>query len=124
MSNSAIVRGISREQACEIARSYPGVDEGIYHGQPTFLIRKKYVGRIFDDNESFVLRVEEPERGFLLAAQPETFYALDRYAGRPFLLIRLAEVDADEFQYMFEGTWRRAAPKYLQKEYDAQKGGV
>ncbi len=112
---------LSPEQACEIARSFPGVDEGVYRGQPTFMIRKKYVGRIFDDNESFVLRVEEPDRGFLLNAEPETFYAHDRYFGRPFLLIRLGMVDFEHFRFLFEKTWRGAAPKYLQKEYDARE---
>lgn len=110
------------EQACAIALSYPEVEQGTYRSQPSFTVQKKFIGRVFDDGEAFVLRCKEPERGFLLESQPETYFVMPHFAGWPYILVRLAQMDEDQFRYLYEKSWRIGAPKSVVKAWDEGKG--
>jgi hypothetical protein len=52
----------------------------------------------------------------LLAADPVKFFTEDHYNGFPAVLVRLAEIDADELRELLVDAWRCQAPKALLRE--------
>lgn len=112
---------VTIETVRQIAQRFPGVEEYLFFGTPAFRVRKKFLSRLKEDGESLVMRVNDPiEKDFLLEAQPDVFFITDHYVGYPYVLIRLASVDRDELQRLFENAWRTAAPKRLITAYDNQ----
>jgi len=96
-----------------IATSLPGVEVGTSYGTIGFRVRKKFLGRMKEDGETLVIRIEFGEREILCEGEPEVFYFTEHYRNYPAVLVRLAKVDDAELLRLFEQAWRRAAPKSL-----------
>ncbi|SHF11747.1 hypothetical protein SAMN02745157_1684 [Kaistia soli DSM 19436] len=96
----------------------PGVAESTHHGTMSFMVAKRFLGRIRDEDTVFALRCELDERDFLIEIEPEAFFTTDHYRGYPYVLIRLAAIDAERMAPLVERAWRMAAPKRLIASYD------
>ncbi|MBZ9936515.1 MmcQ/YjbR family DNA-binding protein [Mesorhizobium sp. BR1-1-16] len=96
----------------------PGVAESTHHGTMSFVVAKRFLGRIRDEGMVFALRCELDERDFLIEIEPEAFFTTDHYRGYPYVLIRLAAIDADRLAPLVERSWRMAAPKRLVAGFD------
>jgi hypothetical protein len=55
----------------------------------------------------------EGQKEALIAAQPKKFFTEPHYNGFPAVLVRLAEVNAQELRTLLEEGWRCQAPKEL-----------
>jgi hypothetical protein len=106
-------RGVSFETARQFFLALPGVEEGMAHGTPAFRVQKKFMGRLHDDGVTLVLKCDYGEREFRLQSDPATFYLTDHYVGYPYILIRLAQVDAGDLRVLINKAWRMIAPKRL-----------
>jgi len=111
--------GVSFDAVREIALGFPGMEEGSSYGTPAFRVRKKLVVRLKEDAESIVVMVTMDEKEALLAADPRVYFTTPHYDGYAAILVRLAEVEADDLRDLVEGVWRRLAPKRLVAAYDA-----
>lgn len=104
---------VTIEQFREIACSLPGVEEGTSYGTLAFRVRKKFLVRLREDNESLAVRIDFDLRDILLAADPETFFTTDHYRGYPAVLVHLEKIDAGRLRDVLTEAWRRQAPKKL-----------
>jgi hypothetical protein len=103
----------------ELARQFPGAEEGTSYGTPAFKVQGKLFVRLHQDGESLVVRIDESERAMRMQADPATFHITDHYVNYPMVLVRLASVDLDDLHDLLEESWRRVAPKRQVAEYDA-----
>lgn len=72
----------------------PGVEEGTSYGTPAWRAGKRLLTRLHQDGESIVLRIGNETRDNLLRADPETFFATDRYRGYPMVQARVDRLGA------------------------------
>lgn len=79
--------------------------------EPAFYVKKKFMGRLREDGDSFVIRVDEIERDFLLQAEPDIYTITDHYVGYPYILVRLSKANVDGLGRLLEAAWRQLAPK-------------
>jgi hypothetical protein len=101
------------------ARTLPGVEESTSYGTAAIKAKGKFIGRLKEDGESMVLRVDFLVRDHLMHAQPEVFYITDHYKNYPAVLIRLAAADADQVQELVESAWRASVPAKLVAQHEA-----
>jgi hypothetical protein len=113
---------VTFETVRRLALALPGVEEGTSYGTPALRVQKKFFARLKEDGETLVVRVDFDTRDILMAADPETFFITDHYAGYPAVLVRLSTVDSDELRDLLEEAWRRLAPKRLIKVWDEGRG--
>lgn len=104
---------VNYETVREIALAFPGVEEGPCYGTPGLRVRGKLFARLWEDGETLVLKVGFDAREMLMAADPETFYITDHYAGYPYVLVRLPTVRREQIEHLIEEAWRLNAPKRL-----------
>lgn len=102
------------------ALSFPGVEAGTSYGTPAFRVRGKFLGRLHQDGDSLVLRMDFDTREFLTRTSPSIYHFTDHYRDYPAVLIRFAAIDRDELAERIEEAWRGYAPKRLIAEYDAR----
>ncbi len=107
----------------QIALSFPGVEEHLVFGGPTFRVGKRFLASSAKiDADALVLKLpDQLQREFLVSSQPEIFYAPEHYASFGSVLIRLSQVDRDELRDLFEQAWRAYAPKRLVTTYQANE---
>jgi len=107
------------EEVREIARSFPGVEEGTAYGTPAFRVRGKFLTRLRAEDASLVLlEVNSDEREHLITAEPGTFHYTPHYANYPAILARLETVHPGSLRNLLERRWRAVAPKKLIKAHD------
>jgi hypothetical protein len=67
--------------------------------------------------EALAVRVQNlDEKALLLASDERKFFTEPHYNGFPAVMVRLAEMDADELKELLVVAWRTRAPKKLVKE--------
>gem|GEM_PF-1294027 len=93
----------------ELALKLPNVEESTSYGTPALKVRGKLFVRLKEDGETIVLRSDSFDREHLLSSAPETFYITDHYKDYPWVLVRLAKVDAAQLAVLLEDAWRRVA---------------
>jgi hypothetical protein len=105
----------SEDDVRRIALSLPGAEErASYGGRPSFYAGGRGFTGIWKDNESIVLMLDSMiEKQALLATEPRKFFTTAHYGESPRILVRLAEVDADELRELITESWRQHAPPYL-----------
>ncbi len=54
----------------------------------------------------------------LIAAAPDRFFDDDHYRGYPAVLVRLAQIEADELAGLLRQAWRIVAPKAIAKKHE------
>lgn len=107
------------DEVRQIAMSYPGVEEHIVFGGPTFKVGKRFLASIAKiDSDSLALKLpDQLQREFLVNSQPEIFYAPEHYANFGSVLIRLSQIEPEELRDLFEQAWRAYAPKRMVAAY-------
>ena len=115
---------MTAETARRIFLALPGVEEGPCYGTAGFRVRKKFLGRLRDDDTVLVVKCGFDERDFRLRADPDTFFTTDHYRGYPTVLVRLERVDESELEALLEHAWRQSAPKRLLAEHDRTKSSA
>jgi hypothetical protein len=106
------------EEVRQFARTLPGIEEGTSYGTPAFRVRGRFLGRLHDDGERLVLKIDLAEREALLQMQPSTFTVTPHYEPYPLVLIRLETVDPLELRELITEAWRQEAPKRLIADFD------
>ena len=125
-----------------IASGLPGAAEGTAHGQFGFSVenRGKAKGfvwtwmervdpkkaRVPNDSVLAVRVGDLGEKEALLASDPagRKLFTEPHYNGFPAVLVRLAEIDADELAELVTDAWRCLAPRELVEEFDRRGPGV
>lgn len=108
----------------EIVLAYPGAEEGVSYGRPSFKVNGKFFTRLRAEDDSLVLMdVSFDEREMLIEAEPDTFHFTAHYKDYPCVLARVADLHPGSLQNFLERRWRKIAPKKLVKDFDAAKAG-
>ena len=95
-----------------IVMAFPGVEEGSSYGQPSFLVRKKFLARLRkEDNSVVLLEVGPDEREMLMEAEPQTFHFTSHYKDYPAVLARLETLDPGSLRGFIERRWRKVSLK-------------
>ncbi len=106
---------VSKAQMEKIVLSFPGTEKGSSYGYPSYKVAGKFFTRLRDEDASLVMFVGSiDERDMLLAADPSVFHITDHYKDYPYVLARIAKIDAKRLQKMLERRWREIVPKKLQ----------
>jgi hypothetical protein len=112
-------RPVTFDTVRKLALALPGVEEGTSYRTPALKVRGKLFVRLKEDGETIVLKADFELRDLLMQTDPETFYITDHYRNYPYVLVRLASVDAGALPGLLEQAWRAAAPKALVARFDA-----
>jgi hypothetical protein len=103
-------------------RALPETEESTWFRTPCLRVRKKSFCRMKEDGETLVVRVVDLEdKEALLRSDPEVFWTTPHYDGYPYVLVRLAQVDAAQLRELIEDAWRLSAPKRVLAAYDADR---
>ena len=105
---------MSFDDVVRLCRDLPGIQVGTSFGTPALRVRRKFMCRMREDNETLVLApIDEIQQRFLMETQPEVFYKTPHYEGHDSVLIHLSRVSEADLSLLLEETWRRLAPKRL-----------
>lgn len=111
---------ITFDTVCEIARAFPGTQEGTSYGTRAIKVNKKLIARLREDGKTLVVICGFEERDLRMQAQPEIFFNLPHYYGYPTVLVHLDKVTKTDLREVMEVAWRRAAPRRLLTEHSAR----
>ena len=107
----------------EIVLSFPGAEEGLSYGQPSFKVNGKFFTRLRAEDQSLVLvDVGPDEREMLIEAEPATFHITPHYKDYPSVLARIESLHPGSLRNFLDRRWRRIAPRKLVKAFDAERG--
>jgi hypothetical protein len=113
------------EEMREIVLAFPGAEEGLSYGQPSFKVNGKFFTRLRREDDSLVLlEVDFDEREMLIEAEPETFHVTPHYKDYPSVLARIENLHPGSLRNFLDRRWRKIAPKKLVKAADAAKAGA
>jgi hypothetical protein len=116
---------MTREEMREIALSFPGAEEGMSYGRPSFKVNGKFFTRLrAEDNSMVLLEVPFDEREMLIEADPTTFHFTAHYKDYPAVLARIETLHPGSFRNFIERVWRRQAAKAAVKAYDAERAAA
>ena len=110
------------ETVRRLALALPGVAEGKAYGTPSLHVGRALLGRLREDGETVVLKVEPELREKLFSEEPDTFYTTDHHRAHPVMLVNLLAVRESALPALVEGAWRLVAPKRLASAYDLARG--
>ena len=111
---------VSFATVVELARAFPGVEEGTAYRTPALRVRGKFLARLREDGETLVLRIGFDERDILIASDPGVFFLTDHYRGYPAVLVRLAAIGRAELREILAVAWAQNAPRRLVDEWRRQ----
>jgi hypothetical protein len=110
------------EEMREIALSFPGCEEGMSYGRPSFLVNRKFFTRLRrEDNAMVLLEVSFDEREMLMEADPQTFFFTPHYKDYPSVLARLEHLHPGSFRNFLERRFRKIAKKSVVKAWEAEQ---
>lgn len=114
---------MTREEMKAIVLSFPGVEEGVSYGRPSFKLNGKFFTRLRAEDESLVLlEVSFDEREMLVEAEPGTFHITPHYKDYPSVLARLESLHPGSLRNFLERRFRKIAKKSVVKARDAERG--
>jgi hypothetical protein len=99
------------DEIVAIGLTYPGVTQFVTHGTPSLKVGSKFLLR---EREPGIIALGRPtidERDMLLESDPDLFFITDHYRDYPYVLVRMAKLDAGRFRALFETIWREKALK-------------
>jgi hypothetical protein len=100
MTYAAVVR---------LGLALPGAEESTSYGTPALKVHGNLMTRLWEDGKTLVVKTTFEERDELMAAEPETYYTTDHYAGYPWVLIRLPKAHADAVNDLLHAAHRLAS---------------
>ena len=103
-----------------IVLAFPGTEEGVSYGRPSFKLNGKFFTRLRDEDQSVVLmEVSFDEREMLMEAEPGTFHLTPHYKDYPCVLARIDTLHPGSLRGFLERRFRKVAPKKLVKAWEA-----
>lgn len=112
---------VDAEDLRRLFLALPGVAESTHHRTMSFIVGKRFLGRIRDDDTVFALRIGLDDRDLLIEMEPDAFFTTDHYRGYPYVLIRLAATDPGRLAPLVERAWRDTAPKRLVEAWEGSR---
>ena len=113
---------MTREEMTAIALSFPGAEEGMSYGQPSFKLNGKFFTRLRREDASVVLlEVPFDEREMLIEAEPQTFHFTAHYKYYPSVLARIETLHPGSFRAFLERRFRKIAKKSVVKAWEGEK---
>ncbi|MBA3963701.1 MAG: MmcQ/YjbR family DNA-binding protein [Chthoniobacterales bacterium] len=109
------------DDVCRLALAFPGVIEGHAYGGSSLHVGRKFLGRLREDGETLVLKVDQAERENLLEEMPDAFFLTDHYQPHPLVLVNLLAVKMPVLERLIEEAWRALAPKRVLSGYEKSK---
>ena len=107
------------EEMRNIILAFPGAEEGVSYGQPSFKVKNKFFTRLRREDQSVVLlEVGYDEREMLMEAEPATFHITPHYKDYPSVLARIATLHPGSLHNFLARRWRKIAPKKVVKAFD------
>lgn len=104
-----------------IVLAFPGVEEGVSYGRPSFKLNGKFFTRLRSEDESLVLmEVSHDEREMLMEAEPGTFHLTPHYKDYPCVLARIADLHPGSLRNFLERRFRKVAKKSVVKAWEAE----
>jgi hypothetical protein len=102
-----------------IMLAFPGAEEGVSYGQPSFKVNNKFFTRLRREDQSVVLlEIGYDEREMLMEAEPATFHITPHYKDYPSVLARIATLHPGSLHNFLARRWRKIAPKKVVKAFD------
>ena len=86
-----------------------GPDES--YGTPAFKVRGVLFLRLWEDNETLVVRTEIDRREDMIEEDPETYFLTDHYLNYPWILVRLPQIKREALREMIVAAWQLASKK-------------
>jgi len=108
------------EQIRAVALGLPGTVEARVRGTRSFTVRGKLFMRLMEDGQTLLLRTDPYERDHLLSTAPAVFTVTEQIRDHPWVFANLAAADPDQLRGLVRDSWRRAAPRRLVDEFDAE----
>ena len=113
---------MTQDEFRDIAMSFPGAEEGMSYGRPSFKLNGKFFTRLRAEDEAMVLlEVSHDEREMLMEAEPETFFFTAHYKDYPSVLARIATLHPGSFRAFLERRFRKIAKKSVVKAWEAEQ---
>jgi hypothetical protein len=106
------------DQVRQFALTLPGVLEGRAYGGPSLHVGRKFMGRLREDGETLVLKIDPAKRARLMEREPDAFFLTEHYRPHPYVLIDLLAVNPSTLRKLIEEAWRMVAPKRMISAYD------
>lgn len=107
------------EEIRKIVLAFPGAEDGVSYGQPSFKVNNKFFTRLRREDQSVVLlEVGYDEREMLMEAEPATFHITPHYKDYPSVLARIATLHPGSLHNFLARRWRKIAPKKVVKAFD------
>ena len=111
---------MTRDEMREIALSFPGAEEGMSYGRPSFKVNGKFFTRLRAEDDSLVLmEVSYDEREMLMEAEPGTFHLTPHYKDYPCVLARIGDLHPGSLKNFLERRFRKVAKKAAVKAWEA-----
>ena len=105
-----------------IVLSFPGAEEGVSYGRPSFKLNGKFFTRLRAEDDSLVLMDVSPdEREMLMEAEPGTFHLTPHYKDYPCVLARIADLHPGSLHNFLERRFRKVAKKSAVKAWEAEQ---
>lgn len=102
-----------------IVLSFPGVEEGVSYGRPSFKLNGKFFTRLRGEDDSLVLmEVSYDEREMLMEAEPGTFHLTPHYKDYPCVLARIEDLHPGSLRNFLERRFRKVARKTAVKAWE------
>ena len=110
---------MSPEEIRKIVLAFPGAEDSVSYGQPSFKVNNKFFTRLTAEDQSMVLlEISEDEREMLMEAEPATFHITPHYKDYPSVLARIATLHPGSLHNFLARRWRKIAPKKVVKAFD------
>ena len=114
---------MTRDEMRQIVLSFPGAEEGVSYGRPSFKVNGKFFTRLRHEDDSLVLlEVPHDEREMLIEAEPQTFHFTAHYKDYPSVLARLDSLHPGSFRALLERRFRKVAKRSAIKAWEAEQG--
>ena len=105
-----------------IVLSFPGAEEGVSYGRPSFKLNGKFFTRLRGEDDSLVLMdVSYDEREMLMQAEPGTFHLTPHYKDYPCVLARIKDLHPGSLRNFLERRFRKIAKKAVVKAWEAER---
>ena len=120
---------VDEAELTALALSLPEAQGGAQHGQAAFSVGGKgfawgYMARPAPKAKRVLVpgviavRCRMETKEMLIEAAPERFFEDDHYRGYPAVLVRLAEIEAEELAGLLKEAWRIVAPTAVARRYE------
>jgi hypothetical protein len=103
--------GMTWKDVCAYATTLPGVEEGTSYGTPALRVKRAFLARLREDEETLVVPVDRDERPLLIDAHPDVLFVTPHYEHWPLVLVALPRANPELVKELVEDAWAEKAPK-------------